>query len=289
MPEQEVGEVLTVFGERVNHEHELIAHRMSWLMALNGFLVAAIGITIANSSRIPHSTLNLIVVGVSCLGAISNASCLFSNYWASRAISETAIALHTVLNAPEYRETKTRSWRSLRLYGRDPDNPPLPPSFWRPPTKFLHPWHLLPIIFGLTYLLVPISGLNRTIAIHRGSGQSGATDILLAILPTLLTALIFLPPILIERTWRRAQKAHRKAEYIWNDELPNREEYDEIFPLVSQLGYKKLMAILKCSRGEAMAIVRGDFVPHERNWVVLKEATRDNMAGNSDPGKKGGE
>jgi hypothetical protein len=46
--EQEVGEVLAIFGERVNHEHELIAHRMSWLMALNGFLIAAIGITIAN-------------------------------------------------------------------------------------------------------------------------------------------------------------------------------------------------------------------------------------------------
>lgn len=277
MAEQEVREVLAVFGERVNHEHELIAHRMSWLMALNGFLIAAIGITIANSNRIPHSSLNLILVGVSCLGAISNASCLFSNYWASRAISETAIALHAVLNTPEYREAKTRSWRSLRLYGRDPDNPPLPPSFWRPPTKILHPWHLLPIIFGITYLLVPISGLNQTIPIHPGSGQSGATDILLALLPILLTALIFLPPILIERNWRRAQKAHRKAEYTWKSELPNREEYDdEIFPLVKQMDYKKLMTILKCTRGEAMAILRGDFVPHERHWVALKEAAHNN-------------
>ena len=211
------------------------------------------------------------------MGAISNASCLFSNYWASRAISETAIALHAVLNTPEYREAKTRSWRSLRLYGRDPDNPPLPPSFWRPPTKILHPWHLLPIIFGITYLLVPISGLNQTIPIHPGSGQSGATDILLALLPILLTALIFLPPILIERNWRRAQKAHRKAEYTWKSELPNREEYDdEIFPLVKQMDYKKLMTILKCTRGEAMAILRGDFVPHERHWVALKEAAHNN-------------
>ncbi len=251
---------------------------MAWLMALNGFLVAALGVAIANFSRIPHASLTLIVVGVACLGAVSNASCLFSNYWGSRAISEVAIALHGVLRTPEYRDSLGRSWRSLRLYGRDPDNPPLPSNFWRPPSTFLHPWHLLPIIFGIAYLLVPISGLNRIISNRPHIGGSTAINVLLALLPAILTGLIFIPPILIEQRWRRAARARRKADHSWRGVLPDHKEYEtEILPLIGHLSQAQLRTLLQCSRDEATAILKGEYVPHERHWANLKDVLGDSQ------------
>lgn len=199
--------ILAIFGERVNHEHVLIANRMSWLMALNGFLLAALGVAIANSHNIPQASLTLIVIGVACLGAVSNASCLFSNYWGGRAISEAAIALYRVLEASENRAALDFLWGTLRLYGRDPDNPRLPPSFWRPPSNFLHPWHLLPMIFGAAYLLVPASGINHIVSGHSGTGISQTSNILLALIPISLTTILFTPPILLELLRGRHKKS----------------------------------------------------------------------------------
>jgi hypothetical protein len=276
MSGQQVEDILALFGERVNHEHVLIANRMSWLMALNGFLLAALGVSIANSHNIPQASLTLIVIGVACLGAVSNASCLFSNYWGSRAISETAIALHQVLNAPENRALLNRSWSTLRLYGSDPDNLPLPSSFWRPPSKFLHPWHLLPIIFGAAYLLVPISGINHIVSSHSGTGISQTSNVLLSLIPILLTALLFIPPILIEQRWRRHARDLRHADRAWAGALPDHDEYrTQILPYITKLTSKEIAILLKCSRDQAKAILDGNFVPHERHWDRLKAALDD--------------
>ena len=272
MPGRKIDDVLSIFGERLNHEHTLIANRMSWLMALNGFLTAALGISIANSSSIPHASLALITTGVACLGAVSNASCLFSNYWGSRAIQEMALALHQVLRRPEYREDLDQSWASLRLYGKDPDNPPLPPNFWRPPSKFLHPWHLLPAIFGIAYLLVPIIGLNRTIS-NRPEATPQALNAVLAIAPTVITGILFIPPILMERRWRAIVSKQREEDLSWRGIVPDLKEYERsIGPYIAALSEKSIMRMLVCSVDEARAIRRGAFIPHERHWEELKAA-----------------
>ena len=132
-------ELLKVFADRLQHEHLLITNRITWLMALNGFVVAGVGILVANGNSIDRSSLTQLVVGAATIGALSNASCFFSNYWGSRAIAEAGVALDFALEEIMSSKARAQQQRHMRLYGVDPIRPREPFRFWSPPSKVLHP------------------------------------------------------------------------------------------------------------------------------------------------------
>ena len=192
--------LLAVAGERVNHEHELISHRMTWLMALNGFLVAGFAILIVNADGMPpDANLAFVVVGIGALGALANLSCFFSNFWATTSIFEVRETLSKIIqgsdgpdavgqpwgplawlyrvmppwrahppapaetaDSPETRvagEADERYADRLRLYGFDPRRRagvPMGRRFATPPSKVLHPWHVLPLAFCASFTALPV-------------------------------------------------------------------------------------------------------------------------------------
>lgn len=110
----------TIFAERLRFEYELIGQRMTWLMTLNSFVVGSGAVLAANSDSfdgthvLPGAALLL-----GMLGILSNASCLFSNYWATRALHDSGLVLDrhwSTLSSDERERRRT----SMTLFGRDP-------------------------------------------------------------------------------------------------------------------------------------------------------------------------
>lgn len=95
---------------------------------------------------------------IAVLGAASNLSCPFSNYWGTRAIREAGRALTEAWrDIPDVSERSRRRHR-MRLYGRDPRSL-IDPRRSTPSSK-LHPWMLMPALFSLFYLAFP-SVINK--------------------------------------------------------------------------------------------------------------------------------
>ena len=189
------GNPLELYSTRVTHEHELISQRMTWLMAVNGFLLAASAVVISGSvGQKAPSVLTASIIGISTLGALANASCFFSNYWANRALREATQALHRMssdgLLPSGYQEY-------LRLYGSDPRTPPSSFSIWRPPSAILHPWHLLPLVFLVAFVAAPFMFRHPT------TGYVIPT--LVSVIPLTLTTCLFSVPIGAEWYWRRSK------------------------------------------------------------------------------------
>jgi hypothetical protein len=145
-----------VFAERLQFEHKLIADRMGWLLTLNGFLVTSAAVLAANGDKFARSgTLSAALLAVGVLGATSNASCLFSNYWGTRAIRETCVVLVASWSDVADDEREIRRTR-MRLYGRDPRAAhDLRRS---PPSVLFHPWLMLPLVFGAFFTALPYFG-----------------------------------------------------------------------------------------------------------------------------------
>ncbi|MEZ0163189.1 hypothetical protein AB2L27_00245 [Kineococcus sp. LSe6-4] len=149
-----------VFHDRLTAEHDFISNRMTWLMALNGFLAAGSTILAANAEKFDGSfTLNGGIFLIAVLGAMSNASCLFSNYWATVAIRGAGEALLEAWRdlSPDVKGKKVSR---MRLYGRDPL------SFRRKGralTWWMHPWLLLPGLFLVVFAVLPFmsAGISR--------------------------------------------------------------------------------------------------------------------------------
>ncbi|WP_127818117.1 hypothetical protein [Microbacterium sp. CPCC 204701] len=144
----------SVFADRLKQEHDIIGHRMTWLMTLNGFLVGGGAVLIANKDKFDGSSgLTTTLFAVCLVGALSNMSVLFSNYWATRAIREAgdALAITWATLEPNHRD---RQRVEMRLFGRDPA------SFTGPsrpaPSQPLHPWLFLPGLFVMFYMVIPL-------------------------------------------------------------------------------------------------------------------------------------
>lgn len=193
------GNPLDVYSTRLAHEHELISQRMTWLMTVNGFLLAAYAVVISGSvgQRYP-AALTAAVIGISTLGAIANASCFFSNYWASRALLEAAQALHR-MSTEGLLPVGYQAY--LRLYGSDPRNPPTSFSMWRPPSKILHPWHLLPLVFLVAFVSAPY--------MFRHLAPTHVMPAFDSSVPLIVTTVLFSIPIPVEWYWRRQGQANQ--------------------------------------------------------------------------------
>lgn len=143
----------TVFAERLRFEHELIGQRMAWLMTLNSFVVGSGAVIAAGSQQFEETyVLTGLALFLACLGILSNASCLFSNYWSTRNIHECGLALDRSwerLPAAEREYHRSR----MRLFGRDPRE--VHQRGAPPPSQILHPWLLLPTIFLLFFIALP--------------------------------------------------------------------------------------------------------------------------------------
>lgn len=158
----------TVFAERLRFEHELIGQRMTWLMTMNSFVVGSGAVLTAGSGQFDgthvFSALSLILA---CLGILSNASCLFSNYWSTRSIHESGLALDaTWADLSVVERERLRS--NMRLFGRDPRE--VRERGAPPPSQILHPWLMLPMTFllffvALPYLAMAVSADDHDIAI----------------------------------------------------------------------------------------------------------------------------
>lgn len=189
------GNPLDAYSTRIAHEHDLISQRMTWLMTVNGFLLAAYAVVISGSvgQRFPDA-LTAAVIGISALGSIANASCFFSNYWASRALREATQALHQ-MSAEGLLPVNYQAY--LRLYGSDPRNPPTSFSMWRPPSTILHPWHLLPLVFLVAFVSAPY--------MFRHLAPTHAISAFVSSIPLILTSVLFSIPIAAEWHWRRSR------------------------------------------------------------------------------------
>jgi hypothetical protein len=161
----------------IDREGDLVAHRMSWLMTLNGFVVAGLAALVATKADFGDATRSWAAFFslLALLGVASNAATLYSNMWAERAIQEADAAFMNIAvlgglppSPPEAdrmrREHVVRA--ALRLAGRDPGNSPAyrddcyaAGPWWEPIGKFLHPWFLLPLLFVAAYAGVPALGL----------------------------------------------------------------------------------------------------------------------------------
>lgn len=144
-------ELLGAFADRLKFEHDVMNHRLGWLMTLNGFLVGGSAILAANKDKFGNNALIVGALLLICVGgAICNWSCFYSNVWADRAIRESASAL-----AGAWTEKGTRDLSRLaglaRLYGRDST------SFADIKTDrlhlrdLLHPWLMLPAMFTVVF------------------------------------------------------------------------------------------------------------------------------------------
>jgi hypothetical protein len=156
-----------IFSERLRFEHELIGQRMTWLMALNSFIVGGSAVLAASADRFENTyVLTGAALLFAVLGILSNASCLFSNYRATKSIHASGLALdrHWAKLPPDERE---RRRANMGLFGRDPR---LVHQRGAPaPSQILHPWLLLPTMFllffiGMPYISAAISAADRDIA-----------------------------------------------------------------------------------------------------------------------------
>ncbi|WP_052280483.1 hypothetical protein [Nocardia vulneris] len=177
--------LVEVFADRIKFEHDIIGHRMSWLMTLNGFLIGGAAILSANRDRFAGPAVLTGALIIICIaGALSNASCLFSNWWAGKAMRDAADALADSWSD----EGRRRVGPLMRLYGRDPRafrgaERPLP-------SEWLHPWFLLPTLFWLLYC---IAGLFATTVSGDKSGPWQANA-----LPLAVTVVLFVPLTLLD-------------------------------------------------------------------------------------------
>ncbi|PWW64687.1 hypothetical protein DFQ13_103661 [Actinokineospora spheciospongiae] len=174
-----------VFAERLKFEHDVIGHRMGWLMTLNSFLVGAMAVLIANSDKFRggHS-LGVCLLVIATLGALSNASCLFSNFWATVALRDASLVLVEEWNTLDGQAREVRRAR-MRLYGRDPR------SFAQkkaPPSQVLHPWLFLPIVFSIFFAGSPfvfpmLSSQDRDVPMYVTLVVLGSTLAIFVALP----------------------------------------------------------------------------------------------------------
>ncbi|WP_280442416.1 hypothetical protein [Nocardia brasiliensis] len=177
--------LVEVFADRIKFEHDIIGHRMSWLMTLNGFLIGGAAILSANRDRFAGPAVLTGALIIICIaGALSNASCLFSNWWAGKAMRDAADALADSWSD----EGRRRVGPLMRLYGRDPRafrgaERPLP-------SEWLHPWFLLPTLFWLLYC---IAGLFATTVSGDKVGPWQANA-----LPLAVTVVLFVPLTLLD-------------------------------------------------------------------------------------------
>lgn len=177
--------LVEVFADRIKFEHDIIGHRMSWLMTLNGFLIGGAAILSANRDRFAGPAVLTGALVIICIaGALSNASCLFSNWWAGKAMRDAADALADSWSD----EGRRRVGPLMRLYGRDPRafrgaERPLP-------SEWLHPWFLLPTLFWLLYC---IAGLFATTVSGDKAGPWQANA-----LPLAVTVVLFVPLTLLD-------------------------------------------------------------------------------------------
>jgi hypothetical protein len=157
-----------LLAEAQNRETNLISHRMTWLMTLNGFLVAGVAALLASRDKFErgaHSDFaawRWLVTGIAIGGLVSNLSTLYSNYWADRALQGADAAYMNVVS--QHVDVRAAR-RDLRLAGRDPENMPrlttgssdeyASARFFTPFAKILHPWFLLPAVFGLGFFILP--------------------------------------------------------------------------------------------------------------------------------------
>lgn len=193
-----------VFANRLEFEHNLIGHRMTWLMTLNGFIVSGAALLIANQDKFKDNMLQLylLLVAIFTVGALCNASCLFSNYWANRAIREASAALQqawTELKLSD--EERDRRCHRMRLYGRDPRS--FSGNNSRLPSENLHPWMLLPAVFWVAYSVVPLIYL----IVEHGWFLGGRWGYAAFVAP-MAFVLFFTVPIALD--WRH----HKKCEVI---------------------------------------------------------------------------
>ncbi|QIS03008.1 hypothetical protein F5X71_12410 [Nocardia brasiliensis] len=177
--------LVEVFADRIKFEHDIIGQRMSWLMTLNGFLIGGAAILSANRDRFTAPGVLTGALVIICLaGALSNASCLFSNWWAGKAMRDAADALADSWSD----EARRRVGPLMRLYGRDPRafrgaERPLP-------SEWLHPWFLLPTLFWLLYCT---AALFATTVSGDRTGYWQAN-----VLPFAVTFLLFVPLTLLD-------------------------------------------------------------------------------------------
>ncbi|MFI5930656.1 hypothetical protein [Actinoplanes sp. NPDC051494] len=188
-------QIMTLMGNRIDQEHALINSRMTWLMTLNGFLLAIYGVAVTNSDKFASGkAFGIVVIGSSAVGAICNASAIYSHYWASRALKETEQTARWALDDKHIDEDDMKDPAYLfRLFGRDPGavgsggpaKSKATHPFW-PLHKLMHPWNLLPIVFDVAFVLLPFVELEIKL-----KGSSYRVPPLMAALPLLLLLLTF--------------------------------------------------------------------------------------------------
>lgn len=138
------------FADRIQAEHMVIGQRMTWIMALDSFLISGAAILAANNDKFDNHAVLAASLTIICMaGAGSNASCLFSNYWAGVAIREAANALATELD--KYKNSRDRLLPLMRIYGRDPKN--FAKSEFHI-SEMLHLWFFLPALFTGVFLTI---------------------------------------------------------------------------------------------------------------------------------------
>ncbi|WP_155290362.1 hypothetical protein [Rhodococcoides fascians] len=151
-----------IFAEQLKLEHDLVAHRMGWLMTLNGFLIGGTAVLLANRDKFrdDETVFFAAVVTIALLGVLCNASSLYSNRWASKAIHEAGRALTSAWESARLTEEQISARTDMmRLYGRDPQSLTAP----RPPrSEMLHPWMLIPAVFVIAYAAMPYLTLGMT-------------------------------------------------------------------------------------------------------------------------------
>lgn len=147
----------TVFADRLRFEHELIGHRMAWLMTLNSFVIGGMAVLAASARQFDGTfVLTAAALLLGSLGILSNASCLFSNYWGTRNIHLSGLVLdESWAELPG--AMRERHLVKMRLFGRDPRQ--MRGRGAQPPSQILHPWLLLPTIFLLFFIALPYIGM----------------------------------------------------------------------------------------------------------------------------------
>lgn len=158
---------LALLTQALERESAVIGHRMTWLMTLNGLILAALGVLLSSHDKIVDAhdldaaTWHRLVTILAAAGLASNLATLYSNFWAERAIQGADAAFMNVV-VRGHDLTTVRS--AMRLAGRDPANGPrqlegseewLPGAFFRPAAKLLHPWFSLPLLFIVGFACVP--------------------------------------------------------------------------------------------------------------------------------------
>lgn len=209
-------EVLKIMGARIDQEHSLIGSRMTWLMTLNGFLFAALGLVVANSGNLTSGrAAAFLVLVVATLGTLSNASALYSHYWASRAIHETELATRWALSPAQIAASSMHPPEALfRLFGRDPKlrsvgGHRLICSAYHPMwplQKLVHPWFFLPLLCCGIFAILPLA--MSTLSLRDGKVYD--TALLVRTIPLTLLCLMTFGVVLGLTTTERRSRTERR-------------------------------------------------------------------------------